>query len=111
MNLRDKSCIVYDRGFFLHVALRIAKEFRKVYYYLAEEDISPCLMKDEIGQGFDEIEVVSDFHKYLDMSDMVIFTDVYNGGDDEWLFKKGYKVASSLGSAQFEEDKKFMRET
>ncbi len=109
MNLREKKVLIYDRGKFFHIAQRLARDFGRVYYYLAEEDPEPNRALDEIGMGFDNIEVAYDFWKYVDKVDIIVFPHVYNGGLPIWLKAHGYKVVSALKSEQLEVDKLLLK--
>lgn len=104
----NKSFLVYDRGQFLHIAQRLARD-AKVYYYLAEEEPYPHKNTDEIGTGYENIEVVDDFWEALGKAGCVVFTDVYNGGLPRYLKEQGIPVFSALGCEEIEEDRKLLK--
>lgn len=109
LDLSNKTCVVFDKGQFIHVAKRLGRDFSKVYYYLAEEKPYPQMQTDLIGRGFEEFEVVDDFNKAVKKADMVVFPDVYNGGIPEDLTSRGIPVFGALRSEEFETDRKKLR--
>jgi hypothetical protein len=108
-DLSKKSVVTLDRGLFPPFSRRLGRDFKDSYYYLAEEKTSPSYDNDCIGKGFKDMTVVDEFEKYLEIADMVAFTDVYNGGKPEWLVSHGYNVFSAMKSEILETDRKKLR--
>lgn len=53
----EVTACVCDKGIFLPVARRLAREFKKVYYWTPTEKAFPTV-RDVIGDGFEEVERV-----------------------------------------------------
>ena len=106
------QAIVYDRGQFIHIAQRLARDI-PIMYYLAEEEPYPSKQTDEIGTGYENIKVIDNFWKALNKldkkEDIVVFPDVYNGGLPEELKSQGYNVFSSLKSENIEVNRKVLK--
>lgn len=107
-DLSTKKILIVDRGPFLPTALRVAPAFGKAWYYLMEEETSPSHDLDEIGAGYNEIDVVDDFWKYAHQADMVMFLSVYNGGLPEECKRQGIPTYSAFRSERFEIDREFL---
>lgn len=58
MTVSDTTVCVVDHGRFLHVARRLGRDFKKVYYYTPTERDCPLIREACIGIGFPEIERV-----------------------------------------------------
>jgi len=106
--MKDKKVIVYDRGLYVYLAQRLARDFGKVYYYLADSDPYPCSAKSNIGTGLEGIERVQTFWDYVDDVDLIVFFDVYDGTLQHYLRSKGYNVFGSDLSEKIELDRKLM---
>ncbi|MDD5394944.1 MAG: hypothetical protein PHE17_18150 [Thiothrix sp.] len=74
----DVICMVVDNsGLFLEYALRLARDFKKVYYHLFNEDSAPMPQPSYIGYGMDEIEVVHSYHgDHFDAVDLICYPSV-----------------------------------
>jgi hypothetical protein len=111
VSLKDKKCLVFDKGLYTFLGQKLGESFGKVYYYLPIAEPYPNSPKKAIGAGLDEMERVYDFWKYLDKVDMVAFFDCYEGGLQHWLRGKGYRVFGAGHSEKMELDKTFFLET
>lgn len=80
VDLSKKTALVYDHGCFVELAIRLAREFGHVYYCSPWEDSFSKIDKAIIGEGFDEVERVSEPWKLIDQSkiDLVVFPDVHH---------------------------------
>ena len=88
--------LLVDTGLSIAVALRLADEGNKVFYYSTWEASEP---RDEdilIGRGIlddhKNIERVDNWHPYVDKVDLIVFNDIYFGEEVDALLKAGYKV-------------------
>ena len=93
LNLKNKTCLVYDFGLFTEQAARLARDFGTVWYYVPWEDAFPKIEKSLIGQDFDGLVRISNFWEYVDKADIIFIPDTHTGGLVEFLKSKGYKVA------------------
>ena len=78
---KDVICCVVDNcGSYLSVALRLAREYSKVYYTNPSwQDAYPKMNKPYIGMGYEEIEVIDNIFDVFDKIDLWVFPDVYYG--------------------------------
>jgi hypothetical protein len=109
MSLKNKTCLVWDRGLYTYLAQKLGESFGKVYYYMPESSPYPNSKLSQIAEGLETIERIDDDEvwKVMDKSDMVFFPDCYDGEFQIWLQNKGYKVFGGLGSEKAEMDKVF----
>src|SRR5262245_37335810 len=87
-----KSCLVYDRGAFLPLAIALAKGFDQVFYFSTNSGFSTKSQEALIGRGFAGIERVDSFWSYIDDVDTICFPDVGDGDLIHYLKEKGYPV-------------------
>lgn len=79
-DLKTKTILVVDNGLFVELAIRLAQDFKKVYYCCPWVDAFPKMNKAMIGYGFEEIEIVDDIQgPHFDSIDLFVFPDVYFG--------------------------------
>lgn len=93
MDLTGKSCVVFDHGLFLELALRLARDFGRVYYVdpLWEESFSK-LNHAVIGDGYEEIERAKEIWDVIDKVDLAVFPDTHNSSMQEFLESRGMPV-------------------
>lgn len=96
-NLKSKTALVYDYGTFMHVAVKLAEAFKKVYYYCPWKEAYPRYNAYIIGSGIDNIERVDSFWdcKNEKDPDLYVFTDVYDGDIQNELKLQGKRVFGS----------------
>lgn len=95
-DLSSKSVCVVDDGQFIEVAIRLTREFGKVYYHnpsLIEG--FPTVAKNTIGKGFDGVFWVRDIWDIKDSVDLFVFLDCQNHGIQIELEKQGKRVIGS----------------
>lgn len=99
VDLSTKTALVYDYGMYVELARRLAKDFKKVYYYSEWKNCYPTSKPAMVGYGIEEetpnFEKILDFYKYVDKSDIVIFPDIYNGDLQLYLENKGKTIWGS----------------
>ncbi len=103
--MKNKSCLVWDRGLYLCIAQRLSESFGKVYYYIPQANPYPNSAKAQIGVGLDGIERVHNFWDIIDKVDLIVFPDCYDGELQHWLRSKGYCVFGNGRSEIVELDK------
>lgn len=104
-NLKDKSVLVIDGGIFIEFAIRLSRDFGKVYYNSPFKTEYPLSKDDMIGVGVPGIERVSEVYDYIDKVDLIAFPSIYNGDWQRWLVKKGYRVYGSMKGDEMERDR------
>lgn len=104
MKLSDKKVLVVDNGLFVELAIRLARDFGKVYYCCPGwVGAFPKMNQAEIGYGFKEIEVVEHINgKHYDEIDVFVFPDVYFGADQLKLEEEGRLVWGSRMGEELE---------
>src|SRR5437870_3631047 len=93
METKNLTVLVYDYGYYLPIAQKLAESFKKVYYYTPEVNAGfPVHAQHYIGQNFDEIECIQDWPDVFEEVDLFVFPDVYDRGIQELLRRLGKKV-------------------
>ena len=91
-NLKDKTCLVIDYGFFAPLAERLAREFGKVYYYCALKTGYRRKIESLPGYGVPGVIAIDDWYKVKDEIDLFVFPDCYDAGLQEDLKSQGCLV-------------------
>ena len=101
-NSKDKKVCVYDNGLFVGMAGKLAESFGKVYYYSPWKNAFPKSNARLVGQGFEMIERVNNFFDVVDLCDLFVFPDVYDGDLQLYLEKQGKRVWGSRKGEELE---------
>lgn len=109
MDLSNKKVLVYDQGLFSEVAVRLARDFGKVYYFVPWAEAFPKSTKALIGSGFENVERIKYFFDYIDKVDLIVFPDTHCGDMVDWLKDKGYPVAGTGEGEVLELDRLYGR--
>lgn len=106
-DLSHKSVLIIDKGLYLYLAERLAEDFERVYYWMPESSPYPKSPHSQIGSGLSSVIRIppSDLYRYLDKVDLLCFFDIYEGGWQQWLREKGYRVLGSGLSESIETDR------
>jgi len=105
-DLSSKSVCICDDGQFAEVAVRLSKEFGRVYFHnpsLIEG--FPKIPKNSIGKGFDEFTWVRDLWTIKDKVDLFVFLDCQNAGLQAELESQGKRVIGSRTAESLEQDR------
>jgi hypothetical protein len=92
---KDVVAFVIENGLFTSLALKLAKTYKKVYYYTPWETAFARINTGRIGYGFEDENlylVDSVWGPHMDEADIVIFPDIYLGPLQEHLVSIGKKV-------------------
>lgn len=92
-----------DDGQFVELALRLAREFGKVYFWnpsLVEG--FPTVAKNAIGKGFEEVEWVRELWPVKDKVDLFVFPDCQNAALQIELASQGKRVIGSRNGDRLE---------
>lgn len=111
MYLNNKVALIYDLGLFTEVGARLARDFKKVYYYCPWEEAFPKMSKAIIGQNYGGMERIKNFEDYIEKSDIIVFPDTHAGSKVEFLRRMGFKVAGVGKYEELELDRWKMRQT
>lgn len=94
------ACVV-DKGIFLPIAQRLARDFKKVYYYSPWEKAFPSV-HDIVGDGFDDVERVKSFWQVKRECDLFVFPDVGFEWEQNELIEQGIPVWGARGGDRLE---------
>ena len=94
-NVNDVSALVYDHGLFTELAIRLARDFKRVLYYTPWEKSFPTISDSIIGDGFRSIERVDEIWSILPDVDLAVFPDIMNSGLQLHLESMGIPVWGS----------------
>lgn len=104
----NKSVLVYDYGLFLELAVRLARDFSRVYYYMPWKSAFAKRNEWMVGYGI-EAEGVTKVESFWDtMSlgvDLVIFPDIYDADLQAKLRSDGVPVWGNGYSENLELDR------
>lgn len=118
IDLSKKTACVIDNGTTIEVAIRLSKDFGKVYYTTLARDAFARMNKEFIGVGIENIHVISqaetpgisDIWDLLDEIDIFVFPDINFGELQLHLESLGKRVFGSRDGEQLENDRIFCKE-
>lgn len=93
----DATATVVDSGLFTELAIRLAREFRRVRSYVPWEDEFPTINDRAMGSGLDEVEWIEDpyTNDIFESTDVYVFPDIFRVGDQQLLIRAGKPVFGS----------------
>jgi hypothetical protein len=92
MRYKNKTALVYDNGLFIEIAIRLAKDFGRVLYYMPWSNGYPKSNALLVGRGVPGIERIDSIWPYIDEADVFVFPDIYDGALQVYLEKIGKRV-------------------
>lgn len=98
----SRSALVCDQGQFQATALRLARDFGKVYYYKPWKKSAPDRVNLSVGDGFDDVTRVRNLFDVINKVDLFVFPDVYDGDLQLHLESLGKRVWGSRKAEEFE---------
>lgn len=104
-NLATRTCLVWDNGLFLEIAVTLSKTFGRVLYYCPWTNGYPKSNALLIGHGIPGVERVRSPWPHFDEVDLWVFPDVYEGETQEWLARQGKRVWGCRMGAELEIDR------
>lgn len=116
MSLGSKTVLFYDAsGSYSHMAEVVVPDVGRCLYYVPYETGFPTPVGFLPGYGVDGIERVGvgqeleDFWDAIEVADLVVFTDVGNGGLQEYLRSQGIPVFGSGRAGRLEQDRLYLK--
>lgn len=103
-DISDVTAIVVDHGIFLPIALRLARDFKKVFYFSPHESAFPRV-RDVVGDGFPEIQRVRSIWEVIQECDMACFPDIGFRDEQEELIRQGFPVWGPRSGYKLEESR------
>jgi hypothetical protein len=110
LNLKSKTCLVWDNGIFTAMAVTLAQTFGRVLYYVPWTSGMPKSNALLIGEGIEGVERIKSPWGYFDDVDIWIFPDVYEGDLQEFLVGRGKRVWGCRGGGELEIDRPSSKE-
>jgi hypothetical protein len=112
----NKTVLFWDAsGSYTHMAEAVVGQFDRVLYYVPYETGFPTPIHFMPGYGVEGIERIGygedieSFWDGLDVADLVVFTDVGNGGLQEYLRSQGLPVFGSGKTGRLEQDRAYLK--
>lgn len=98
-NFKNMTCLVYDYGGYIDVAIKLAETFGEVLYYINCKDPFPHHNKKIIGIGVPNIKIIHDVEDYEDRVDFWYFCDLFYGAKASKLREQG-KIVFGAGRGE-----------
>lgn len=98
--VNESTILVYDRGLFPSFARVLAREFKKVYYYVPNDSPFPTPNLSVLGDGYPDIERVRELNEVS--VDGYAFPDVGNYHTQRHCRELGYPVWGSGAASDLE---------
>ena len=98
----EVNCCVADSGIFLHVARRLAREFKKTYYWSPWESPFPMLKDSVVGDGYPDIVACESVESVEEECDLFVFPDIGLSDLQERLIHSGKAVWGARGADELE---------
>jgi hypothetical protein len=105
LSLKKKTCLVWDNGLFVSLAVTLSAHFGRVLYYCPWITGFPTSQLQMIGVGVEGIERVDSPWTLLDEVDIFVFPDVYEADVQKYLESLGKRVWGCRGGAEMEIDR------
>lgn len=108
----DAVLTMVDSGLFTELAIRLAREFRKVRSSVPWYAEFPTLNDRALGSGMPEIEWVEDPYRneIFNTTDLYVFPDIFRAGEQELLERAGKPVFGSRTGDELETRRIWFRE-
>lgn len=110
-DLSSVSCCVWDYGYNLPLARRLAREFGRVQYFRPWKDTEPETVKLAVGTGYSDVERVRHFYDAIADNDLFVFPDIYDSDLQRDLVNRGKRVWGSRKGERLEYDRSFFLRT
>ena len=110
-DLSSLTCCVYDDGYNIALARRLAREFGRVRYFKQWKGTEPESVRLAVGSGYDDIERVGQFSDIINSTDLFVFPDIYDGDLQHDLEMRGKRVWGSRRAEKLEYDRALFLKT
>lgn len=108
---KPKSICVVDNigGTYFNIAVELTRYF-KVYYHSVNQNPFPMVSLSNIGYGYEDITVITDFWSNINTFDIICFPDIYFNSWGTYLRSVGKKVWGGCVSEKLELDRKLFKD-
>lgn len=103
-DLKAKTCLVIAHPIFVELAVRLARDFGKVYYWNPGADATfPTMQQGQVGYGMEGIEIVESWAgPHFQDVDLFVFPDLYQSALQIHLESLGKRVWGSRNGEELE---------
>lgn len=102
MNHRDHCACVVDLGLYTSLAVRLAKDFGKVYYMSEWQEPFAKSKNQMVGKGLPGVTRIENIWDVKDEVDLFLFPDIYDGPLQRELVRQGKRVWGSMDGDELE---------
>lgn len=102
-------CVI-DNGLFVEFAVRLAKDFGKVYYHSPWESAFPTTNRLIVGAGLPGVERVESIWPIINKVDLFVFPDICYADLQEYLVSIGKRVWGSRRGEELEQYRDFCKQ-
>jgi hypothetical protein len=104
-DLKNKTCLVYDMGLWTENAARLARDCKKVLYFVPWAEAFSEPFKRVIGDNLEGLTRIEDFWPEVDKADFIFVPDNQCAGITEYLKAHDYPVAGAGNIEKLELDR------
>jgi predicted RNase H-like HicB family nuclease len=101
-SLKDKTILVWDNGLYTSLAERLARDFKKVLYYVPWKSSFPTSNLLAIGTGLPNIVRVENVWDIVKSVDAVVFPDIYDSDAQAIISEMNIPVWGCHGGDELE---------
>lgn len=106
-----RTVCVIDNGHFTEFAVRLARDFGRVYYWSPWQNAFPTTAQLTVGQDVPDIIRIDSIWPHLAEIDLFVFTDLYHSELQLYLESIGKRVWGARHGEELELDRAFFKET
>src|ERR1017187_4256402 len=112
IDFKTKSCLVWDSGCYVEIAVRLARDFGKVYYHTPVCFSYPTNYEKSVGKGLEDegVERVDNVWDYIDEVDLIVLAEGNTGSLVDYLRSKGKRVWGGGKGEELEYDRESAKE-
>jgi hypothetical protein len=109
-DLKSIRCLVVDYGLFVELAVRLARDYGKVYYHSPWQSEAPKMNTAWVGRGLENIEVVDSPFDVLDDVDLIVYPANCFASQQLQFEKLGKKIWGARKGERMELDRVWAKE-
>jgi phosphoribosylamine-glycine ligase len=112
VNLSEKTILCYDYGNYIEVAIRLARDFGRVYYFNPGVfNGYPEHNQHDIGRNVPNIIKVKEWAEIIYEVDIVVFPDSHEPFLQQFFREQGKLVFGSAHACRLEHDRSYLKKT
>lgn len=110
MDYSTRTVCVIDNGHFTEFAVRLARDFGRVYYWSPWQNAFPTTAQLAVGQDLPDIIRIESIWPHLQEIDLFVFPDLYHSDLQLYLESLGKRVWGARGAEALELDRAYFKE-